>query len=153
MSIGNLKQRMQRRNRKINDRHIKIKDSLITLNRLPTHHDVNQRRMYLQNINIGKRKEYFLSLIAKEVEETWKSQDMPVQNWNQIYIKLKRQKLSNTDDLFDCLPRKPVWKTNEEQSITFFKRTNLAVIAQQPRYLTKCILRKLLSSIHQIILL
>lgn len=115
----------QRRNYKKCSRLVKSVSSLLNLKRLPTNNDVIQRRQVLQNQNLGKPKSAFVALLAKEIEQCWQKQDVPVQSWTAIYNKLQRTKLSSNDSLFDCLPKKPNWKTNEDKIYYFNQKRNL----------------------------
>lgn len=113
-------------------RTIKLTQPLNRLNILPTYKHVYERRLHLQNDNMGKKKQYFVSVIAKEIEECWKKQDIPVQKWESIYNKLLRQKVNTSNELFDCLPRQPTWKTEED------KAYYLSQLQQQGGYCTFC---------------
>jgi hypothetical protein len=115
----------QRRNYKKCSRLVKAVSTLSNLRRLPRNSDVLQRRQTLQNAYVGKSKSLFLSLLAKEIEQCWKNQDIPVQSWTAIYNKLQRTKLSSNNCLFNCLPTKPNWKTNEDKVYYFQQKSNL----------------------------
>lgn len=69
-----------RRNFSKFSRLVKPVNSLLNLKKLPSNKDVLQRRRTLQNEFIGKPKCTFLAKLAKEIEETWKKQDVPVQS-------------------------------------------------------------------------
>lgn len=115
----------QRRNSKKCSRLIKSIDTLANLKKLPSNRDVLQRRRQLQNENMGKPKAVFLSKLAKEIEHTWRKQDVPVQSWPAIYNKLQRCKSHENNNLFDCLPKKPVWKTKEDKEYYLNQKQNL----------------------------
>jgi len=115
----------QRRNSKKSSRLLKYMGTLVNLKKLPSNKDVLQRRGQLQNENMGKPKSVFLSKLAKEIEDTWTKQDVPVQSWPAIYNKLQRCKLHEDSNLFDCLPNKPVWKTKEDKEYYLNQKQNL----------------------------
>ena len=100
-------------------------NSLINMNTLPTNKDITERRRTLQNEHIGKQKSTFLIKLAKEVVETWENQDVPVQDWRVIYKKLQRNAYSENKSLFDCLPTKPSWKSNEDKRYYYNQKNNL----------------------------
>lgn len=103
-----------RKNLKKNSRVLTCFPSLENFKTLPTNADVSNRRKTLQNAHIGKTKKKFLYILAKEIHQCWKNQDIPVQRCNFIYNKLMRCETPNNDDLFDCLPLKPIWKSKED---------------------------------------
>lgn len=115
----------QRHNFKKCSRLIKSIGTLANLKKLPSNRDVLQRRRQLQNENMGKPKAVFLSKLAKEIEHTWRKQDVPVQSWPAIYNKLQRCKSHENNNLFDCLPKKPVWKTKEDKEYYLNQKQNL----------------------------
>lgn len=114
-----------RRNFRKSSRLVKPVNSLLNLKKLPSNKDVLQRRRTLQNEYIGKPKCTFLTKLAKEIVETWRKQDVPVQSWRVIYNKLQRSRLSEDNGLFDCLPNNPVWKTNEDKIYYLNQKQNL----------------------------
>lgn len=108
----------KRRNCKKFSRLIKNND-LRDMKTLPTNSEVLQRRMALQNINVGKKKSKFLFQLSHEIRECWQKQDMPVKDVQTIYTKIRRGNIPQNDDLFDCLPTNPVWKTKEDKEYYF----------------------------------
>ena len=106
-------------------RLVKPLNTLLNLKTLPSNKDVLKRRKTLQNEYIGKPKSTFLAKLAQEIEEVWMKQDVPVQSWRVIYNKLQRSSLSDSNSLFDCIPKNPVWKTNEDKIYYFNQKHNL----------------------------
>jgi len=115
----------QRRNSRKSSRLIKSTGTLVNLKKLPSNKDVLQRRRQLQSENMGKPKSFFLSKLAKEIEGTWRKQDVPVQSSPVIYNKLQRCQSHEDNNLFDCLPKKPVWKTKEDKEYYLNQKQNL----------------------------
>lgn len=52
-------------------------------------------------------------------------QDVPFQSWPAIYNKLQRCKSYEDNNLFDCLPKKPAWKTKEDKQYYLNQKQNL----------------------------
>lgn len=89
--------------------------NLFHLKQLPTNKDVVLRRRQLQNENFRKSKTVFFTQLVKDIEFTWLKQDISVQKWKVIYIKLQHRNVSENNMLFDCLPNNLVWETTEDK--------------------------------------
>lgn len=93
-------------------------ESLSKLKKLPTSMQVLQRLQTLQKSNNGKSIFIAVSMTAREVEECWKLQDMPVQARGNIYRKicrLRNLKEVRENELFDVLPQNACFITAEER--------------------------------------
>lgn len=115
----------QRRNSIKSQRCSTNMPNLQELSRLPSNRHVLHRRRTLQNENMGRPKSKFLSVLAKEIAQTWTQQDIPVQDWTVIYNKILKQPIPNNNELFDCLSHKPQWKSQEDKQYYFNQKNGV----------------------------
>ena len=95
-----------------------------------------ERVKCLQEANNGVSKNKIIAKLSKEISTSWKQQDVPTQSHQAVVTKIKRLckkkgftvlkllilnliissflKTINLSSVFDILPSKPVWKSQED---------------------------------------
>lgn len=103
---------------KKNKRMKDVVDDLSKIKTLPRNGQVLGRLKSLQQLHNGKHINIVTVMLSKEIRECWQNQDMPVQPYKTINMKIKRLRLKKTInemELFDVLPLKSKFKSNEEK--------------------------------------
>lgn len=95
---------------------------LTNMTRLPTNGQILKQMNNLIKLHSGKQFNAISVILAKEIVTCWQNQDMPVQHYKSVNLKIKRlrskknkKKDFNENTLFDVLPLNPDFKCKEDK--------------------------------------